>query len=170
MSTIGEPGTGEPASVAGRPDDRQVVLAQVMLPADANPSGNVHGGTLMKLADTAGAIAAIRHARRRVVTVMIDAMTFEVPVVVGDLVLLSATVTWVGRTSIEVEVGIEAEDVVTAERRRASTAYFVYVALDEHGKSAAIPPLELRTDEERRRFAEAEQRRRYRLEQRGRSP
>ncbi len=151
-----------------RADDSQVVLAQVMLPADANPSGNVHGGTLMKLADTAGAIAAMRHAGRRVVTVMIDAMTFEVPVVVGDLVSLSATVTWVGRTSIEVVVGIEAENIVTANRRRASTAYFVYVALDEHGNRATIPPLELRTDEERRRFAEAEERRRYRLEQRGR--
>lgn len=158
-------GTG---SVALRAGDVQVVLAQVMLPADANPSGNVHGGTLMKLADTAGGIAAMRHAGRRVVTVMVDAMTFEVPVVVGDLVSLSATVTWVGRTSIEVVVGIEAENIVTARRRRASTAYFVYVALDEQGNRATIPPLELRTDDERRRFAEAEERRRYRLEQRGR--
>ena len=161
--------TDQPDPARRRADDRQVVLAQVMLPADANPSGNVHGGTLMKLADTAGAIAAMRHAGRRVVTVMVDAMTFEVPVVVGDLVSLSATVTWVGRTSIEVVVGIEAENIVTAERRRASTAYFVYVALDEHGNRASIPSLELRTDEERRRFAEAEQRRRYRLEHRGRS-
>ena len=160
---------GEAEAMARRADDSQVVLAQVMLPADANPSGNVHGGTLMKLADTAGAIAAMRHAGRRVVTVMVDAMTFEVPVVVGDLVSLSATVTWVGRTSIEVMVGIEAENIVTARRRRASTAYFVYVALDEHGNRATIPPLELRTDDERRGFAAAEQRRRYRLEQRGRS-
>ena len=159
---------GEAEAMARRADDSQVVLAQVMLPADANPSGNVHGGTLMKLADTAGAIAAMRHAGRRVVTVMVDAMTFEVPVVVGDLVSLTAAVTWVGRTSIEVVVGIEAENIVSADRKRASTAYFVYVALDEHGNRARIPPLELRTDEERRRFAEAEQRRRYRLEQRGR--
>ena len=149
-------------------DDREVVLAQVMLPADANPSGNVHGGTLMKLADTAGGIAAMRHAGRRVVTVMVDAMTFEVPVVVGDLVSLTATVTWVGRTSIEVVVGIEAEHIVTGVRRRASMAHFVYVALDEHGNPAIIPPLELRTEDERRRFAAAEERRRYRLEQRGR--
>lgn len=147
--------------------EREVVLAQVMLPADANPFGNVHGGTLMKLADTAGAIAAMRTARRRVVTVMIDAMTFEVPVVVGDLVLLSAAVTWTGRTSMEVEVQIEAEDVVTAERRRASTAYFVYVALDEQGKPADVPPFVPRSDDERRRFADAEGRRQYRLAQRG---
>ncbi len=146
--------------------EREVVLAQVMLPADANPFGNVHGGTLMKLADTAGAIAAMRTARRRVVTVMVDAMTFEVPVVVGDLVLLSAAVTWTGRTSIEVEVQIEAEDIVTAHRRRASTAYFVYVSLDELGKPADVPPFIPRTSEERHRFAEAEERRRYRLERR----
>ena len=73
-----------------------VVLAQVMLPADANSTGDVHGGTLMKLADTAGGIAAVRHARRRVVTAIADSMTFEYPVKVGDLVLLDAEVSWVG--------------------------------------------------------------------------
>ena len=84
--------------------ERHVILAQVMLPADANPSGDVHGGTLMKLADTAGGIAAVRHAKRRVVTAIADSMTFEHPVKVGDLVLIDAQVSWVGRTSLEVEV------------------------------------------------------------------
>ncbi|MCC6176865.1 MAG: acyl-CoA thioesterase [Chloroflexi bacterium] len=151
-------------------DSRRIVLAQVMLPADANPSGDVHGGTLMKLADTAGAIAAIRYAGRRVVTVMADSMTFEVPVKVGDLVLLDANVTWVGRTSIEVEVSISAEDIVTSERRRTSLAFFVYVALGEDGHPHPLPPLELRTEIERQRFAQAEERRQFRLSQRNRPP
>ena len=124
------------------------------------------GTTVLLLADTAGGIAAMRQAGRRVVTAIIDAMTFEVPVFVGDLVLLSASVTWVGRSSIETEERIEAEKVVTGERRRASTAYFVYVALGDDGKPTSVRPLELRTDDDRRRFAEAERRRSYRLAQR----
>jgi uncharacterized protein (TIGR00369 family) len=147
----------------------RIVLAQVMLPTDANAQGNVHGGTLMKLADTAGAIAAMRHAGRRVVTAMMDSMTFQYPVSVGDLVLLDARVTWVGRTSVEVEVSIDAEDVVTGVRHRTSTAFFVYVTLGELGDPSPVPPLELRTEEERARFAEAEERRRFRLAQRRRS-
>jgi uncharacterized protein (TIGR00369 family) len=146
---------------------RHVVLAQVMLPADANPSGDVHGGTLMKLADTAGGIAAVRHAKRRVVTAIADSMTFEHPVKVGDLVLIDAQVSWVGRTSLEVEVSIFTEKVVTGERRRTSLAYFVFVALGDDGRPHELPPLELRSQAEHDRFARAEERRRFRLAQRG---
>src|SRR4051794_40256000 len=149
-----------------RSTHRHVILAQVMLPADANAQGDVHGGTLMKLADTAGAIAAVRHARRRVVTAIADSMTFEYPVKVGDLVLLDAAVSWVGRTSIEVEVSIAAERVVTGERRRTSLAYFVYVALGDDGKPYAVPPLVLESEADRRRFEQAEVRREFRLAQR----
>src|SRR4051794_4693271 len=149
-----------------RSTHRHVILAQVMLPADANAQGDVHGGTLMKLADTAGAIAAVRHAKRRVVTAVMDSMTFEYPVKVGDLVLLEAEVSWVGRSSIEVEVSIAAERVVTGERRRTSFAYFVYVALGDDGKPYAVPPLDLQTDADRQRFAQAEARREFRLAQR----
>src|SRR5687768_4892704 len=127
-----------------------------MLPSDANQSGNVHGGTLMKLADTAGGTVATRHARRRVVTVAMDSMTFLQPVYVGDLVLLHARVTWVGTTSLETEVSIEAEELVSGERRHTSTAYFVYVALDEHGRKHPMPPLELSGDEEHQRWRAAE--------------
>jgi uncharacterized protein (TIGR00369 family) len=147
--------------------ERHVVLAQVMLPADANPSGDVHGGTLMKLADTAGGIAAVRHAKRRVVTAIADSMTFEHPVKVGDLVLVEAEVSWVGRTSLEVEVSIFTEKVVTGERRRTSLAYFVFVALGADGHPHEVPPLDLRTQAERDRSARAEERRRFRLAQRG---
>src|SRR4051794_28413438 len=139
-----------------RSTHRHVILAQVMLPADANAQGDVHGGTLMKLADTPRAISALRHARRRVVTPIADSMTFEYPVKVGDLVLLDAEVSWVGRTSLEVQVSIEAERIVTGERRRTSLAYFVYVALGDDGHPHLVPPLELRTEVDRRRFAQAE--------------
>ena len=112
----------------------ELTLAQVMLPEDANPRGNVHGGALMKLADTAGGVCATRHTRQRVVTVAMDSMTFEEPVYVGNLVVVHAIVTWTGRTSIETEVTIEAEDTLTGKVRHISTAYFVYVAIDEHGQ------------------------------------
>ena len=151
---------------ARRVADSEFTLAQVMLPSDANQSGNVHGGTLMKLADTAGGTVATRHARRRVVTVAMDSMTFLQPVYVGDLVLLHARVTWVGTTSLETEVSIEAEDIVSGERRHTSTAFFVYVALDEHGRKHPMPQLELTSEEERQRWAAAEERRAYRLAQR----
>jgi uncharacterized protein (TIGR00369 family) len=139
------------------------MLAQVMLPEDANPRGNVHGGTLMKLADTAGGVCATRHARQRVVTAVVDSMTFEQPVYVGNLVVVHAAVTWSGRTSIETEVRIEAEDVLSGEVRHISTAYFVYVATDEHGQPTPVRPFEPATDGQRRRWQDAERRRAVRL-------
>ena len=142
----------------------ELTLAPVMLPEDANPRGNVHGGTLMKLADTAGGVCATRHTRQRVVTVVMDAMTFEEPVYVGNLVVVHARVTWTGRTSIETEVGIEAEDVLTGERRHVSSAFFVYVAIDDDGRPTPVRPLEAKTPEQRRRWREAEQRRARRLQ------
>jgi acyl-CoA hydrolase len=140
-----------------------LTLAQVMLPADANSQGNVHGGTLMKLADTAGGTCATRHTRRPVVTVVMDSMSFEQPVYVGNLVLVRARVTWTGRTSLETEVTIDAEDVLSGEVRRISTSYFVYVAIDEHGRPVSVRPLPVATEEERRLWHEAEDRRAVRL-------
>ena len=141
----------------------QLTLAQVMLPEDANPRGNVHGGTLMKLADTAGGVCATRHSRQRVVTVVMDSMTFEEPVYVGNLVVVHAEVTWTGRTSIETEVSIEAEDVLTGERRHVSRAYCVYVAIDEAGRPTPVQALEITTPEQRQRWQAAERRRARRL-------
>jgi len=145
---------------------REITLAQVMLPEDANPAGNVHGGVLMKLADTAGGTAAARHARRRLVTVVMDSMTFEQAVYVGNLVVVHAVVTWTGRTSLETEVSIDAEDVLSGEVRHISTAYFVYVAIDEQGRPTPVRPLQVTTDEQKRRWEAAEQRRAVRLSRR----
>ncbi len=147
-----------------RPDE--LTLAQVMLPEDANPRGNVHGGTLMKLADTAGGVCAMRHTHHRVVTVVMDSMTFEEPVFVGNLVVVHAKVTWTGRTSVETEVGIKAEDVLTGEIRQISTAYFVYVATDQAGRPTPVRPLDVKTPEQRRIWEAAEQRRARRIQHR----
>jgi uncharacterized protein (TIGR00369 family) len=134
-----------------------------MLPEDANPRGNVHGGTLMKLADTAGGVCASRHTRRRVVTAVVDSMTFEQPVYVGNLVVLQAEVTWTGRTSIETQVNIDAEDVLTGEVRHISTAFLVFVAIDDEGHPTPVRPLEPVTAEQSRRWQAAEQRRARRI-------
>jgi uncharacterized protein (TIGR00369 family) len=145
------------------PADSEVMLAQLMLPDDANPSGDVHGGVVMKLVDTAAGLAAMRHARSRVVTVAMDSMTFEAPVHIGDLVHLTARLTWTGRTSMEIEVVVEAENILAGARRRTSTAYLVYVALDADGNTRPVPPLTAATDEDKARWAAAERRRAVRL-------
>jgi uncharacterized protein (TIGR00369 family) len=144
----------------------ELTLAQVMLPEDANPRGNVHGGALMKLADTAGGVCAMRHTRKRVVTVVMDSMTFEQPVYVGDLVIVHARITWTGRTSIETEVSVDVEHVLTGEMRHISMAYFVYVATDDHGRPTPVAPFEATTPEQRQRWQSAEERRVLRMRQR----
>lgn len=151
-------------AVGTNPDE--LTLAQVMLPEDANPRGNVHGGTLMKLADTAGGVCATRHTRKRVVTVVMDSMTFEAPVYVGDLVMVRAQITWTGRTSIETEVSIRAENALTGEVRQISTAYFVYVAIDENGHPTQVESLAVKSAEQRRNWAAAEDRRARRIQDR----
>jgi acyl-CoA hydrolase len=146
------------------------VLAQQMLPQDANPHGDIHGGTVMKLVDTCGALAAIRHARTRVVTAVVDSMTFAAPVHVGNVLHLRARLTWTGRTSMEVKVVAEAEDVLTGVRRVTSEAYVVYVALDEDGRPKPIQPFAPTSDEERVEWARAERRREARLAARAPHP
>jgi acyl-CoA hydrolase len=133
---------------------------------DANNRGNIHGGTIMKLADEAAALAAIKHSRQRVVTVGIDRMVFLVPIYVGELVTFRATVNAAWRTSMEVGVRVEAENPMTGSRRHTNTAYLAMVALDEGGDPASIPPLVAITPTESRRMREAELRRTNRLAER----
>jgi uncharacterized protein (TIGR00369 family) len=141
----------------------RINIAQLMQPEHANILGNVHGGWIMKLVDEAGALACMRHAQRRVVTVAIDSMVFRHPIRVGDLVLLSAQVTNVGRTSMEVEVQVEAETPTTGERVRTNTAYLVYVALDDAGHPAEVPALIVETEDDKHRQADARRRQAHRL-------
>ena len=148
---------------ARRVKDSESVMSQVMLPSDANAQGNVHGGTIMKLVDTAGGVVAMRHSRRRVVTARMDEMNFLHPVYVGDLVTFKASMNAVGRTSMEVGVRVEAENIRTGAVTHTGTAYLVYVALDEEGRRVEVPRLITETDEERRRMSEAQQRMARRL-------
>lgn len=141
----------------------RVTLAQLMHPEQANLLGNVHGGWIMKLADEAGALACMRHAQRKVVTVAIDSMTFREPIRIGDLVTLNAEVTYTGRTSMEAEVHVLAENPVTRERSHTNTAYLVYVALDDDGKPTEIPHLIAETEEEKHKLMRAKERQERRL-------
>ncbi len=142
-----------------------VSLAQMMQPEHANPLGNIHGGYIMKLVDECGALAAMRHARTRVVTVVMDRMTFRQPIKVGDLVTLTAEVTYTGRTSIETEVHVEAENPVTGERTHTNTAYVVYVALDAAGNPSPVPPVIAETPDEQEKLEAGKRRQQQRLEQ-----
>lgn len=145
------------------PSDSSVVLSQAMAITDANLAGNVHGGVIMKLVDTAAGLAAVKHCRARVVTVAMDEMVFIEPVYLSDVVTLQAQVNDVGRTSMEVGVRVEAENTLSGERRHVSTAYLVFVALDEHGRPLSVPLLDPENAEERRRMEEAKIRREHRL-------
>ena len=138
-------------------------LTLYMQPEHSNSLGNVHGGWILKLCDECGGIAASRHARRPAVTVHVDSVTFHKPVLVGQLVSVHGSVTWVGRTSIEVEICVEAEDLLTGEVTHTNSAYFVYVALDDERRPTPVPPLALDTEKGRQRFAEGEERQAIRL-------
>jgi acyl-CoA hydrolase len=142
------------------------VLVQWMGPADANPSGFMHGGTVMKLCDEAAATAAIRHSRMRVVTAAVDRMTFVAPVHVGDLLTLRSSVNAAWRTSMEVGVRVCAEDPLTGEVRHTNSAYVTIVAVDDDGHPASVPSLVGQTAEELRREREAQVRRANRLAER----
>jgi acyl-CoA hydrolase len=133
---------------------------------DANTGGNVHGGTIMRLCDEVAGIAAIRHSGCRVVTAGMDRMTFLHPVYVGDLVTFKATVNAAWRTSMEVGVRVESENVRTGEVKHTSTAYLTMVALDDEGRPTAVPPLAPESPAEERRAREALLRRDTRLAER----
>jgi acyl-CoA hydrolase len=133
---------------------------------DANSAGNVHGGTVMKLADEVAALAAVKHSRSRVVTAGMDRMNFLFPIYVGDLVTLSATVNAAWRTSMEVGVRVDAENPRTGESRHTNTAYLTMVALDEERNPKPVPAVIAASPTEQRRMREAELRRANRLAER----
>ena len=142
------------------------VLTRWMGIGESNMAGNVHGGWIMKLCDEVAGIAAIRHSGRRVVTAGMDRMTFAEPVFVGDLVTLTASVNAAWRTSMEVGVRVEKENVWTGERVHTSTAYLTMVALDDEGSPTPVPGIETTTPDEERRQREAQLRRDNRLTER----
>lgn len=134
--------------------ESRLEMAQIMFPMDANPAGNVYGGTIMKLIDTAAGIVAYRHCRTNVVTASMDRLDFHQPVFMGELVVLRASINYAGNTSMEVGVRVEAEDLMTGEIRHTNSAYVTMVSLNENRKPTSIPKIMPETQDERRRFEE----------------
>jgi uncharacterized protein (TIGR00369 family) len=148
------------------PQASRITVAQLMHPEHANNLGNVHGGWIMKLVDEAGALACMRHCQRRVVTVFIDQIEFHQPIRIGDLVTLTAEVTFTGRTSIEAEIKVTAEDPTTGEQVHTNTAYVVYVALDDERRPTEVPPIQASSPEEQAKLDAGKKRQTDRLARR----
>lgn len=129
------------------------ILSEVMLPSQANPNGDVHGGEIMKIMDSCGGVAAMRHAKTNAVTIRVDELVFYQPIKVGQLVICEAEICFVGRTSMEAKITVKVENLTSdCPERIALTAFFTYVALDEQGKPCAVPELLLETEEQKRIF------------------
>jgi uncharacterized protein (TIGR00369 family) len=143
-----------------------IIMAQLMNPEDANIAGNVHGGVIMKLIDNAAGCAAVHHSRSNVVTASIDRLDFHNPVFIGDLVTVKASLNFVGKTSMELGVRVEAENLITGHRRHTASAYLTFVALDSNGRPLPLSPLVVETEEDKRRNQEAKERRKTRLAER----
>ena len=145
--------------------DSQAEMSDMMMPENANILGHVFGGVILSMMDKCAAIAAFRHARNNVVTVSIDRVSFREPIHVGDLVIMRSSVNFVGRTSMEVGVKVEAEDLVTGKRRHTNSCYLTFVAIDRNGRPIEVPGIGPETPDEERRYAAAKERRRRRLEE-----
>jgi uncharacterized protein (TIGR00369 family) len=145
--------------------ESQAVMSELMMPNMANNHGNVFGGVILSLVDRIGAVAAIRHARRPCVTVSMDRVAFLEPIRLGELVTAKASVNFVGRTSMEVGVKVEAENLLTGNLRHTNSCHVTYVAIDDKGGPVPVAGLIPETEEEKARYQRAEERRRRRLEE-----
>ena len=143
--------------------ESSLIASHLMMPQDANIQGNVYGGTIMKLMDEIAGVVAARHCRKNVVTASVDQMSFLKPVYIGNLLILKASVNYVGKTSLEVGVRIEAEDLTNGQIVHTGSSYMTFVALDDEGHPTPIPKVVPVTKEEKRRYNEAKARRAKRL-------
>lgn len=151
----------------GKPcSESATTMSELMMPTMANNLGNVFGGVVLSLVDRVAAVAAIRHARQPCVTVSFDRVDFHEPIYLGELVTARASVNFVGKTSMEIGVRIEAENLVSGNRRHTNSCYVTFVAIDESGKPVPVPEIIPETTEERRRYLAASDRRRLRMEER----
>lgn len=148
-----------------------IVTYKLAMPQDSNPApgtdllerANINGGSILHLIDNTCGIAALRHCRTRVVTASIDRMEFLNPVKVGDLIIVKASVNWVGRTSMEVGCRVEVEDLFTGEVKQVGRAYLTFVAINEEGRPINAPPIKPESEDEERRYEQAQDRRKGRL-------
>ncbi|MFW5984775.1 MAG: acyl-CoA thioesterase [Halanaerobiaceae bacterium] len=137
----------------------RTVMSRIMLPNQANPAGNVHGGEIMKLMDDTAYVVARKHSRENVVTARVDELQFHQPIYVDNLTTCRAQLVFVGQTSMEVRVKVEVQDLESEENpRTALTAFFTMVALDKNGQPTKVPPLILETEEEKKEFAKGKKR------------
>lgn len=156
-----------PVSRPGRPvHESQHETSEIMMPQHANNMGHVFGGVILSMMDRTAAVSAIRHARQQCVTVSVDRVDFREPIHLGDLIVMKASVNYAGRTSMEVGVRVEAENLLDGVRRHTNSCYVTFVAIDRNGRPVEVPAVIPQTDDERRRFAAAQERRRRRLEER----
>jgi acyl-CoA hydrolase len=148
--------------------DSQHETSELMMPGDANNMGHVFGGVIMSMMDKCAAISAFRHCRLPVVTASIDRVDFREPIHLGDLVVMKASVNYAGRTSMEVGVRVEAEELLTGRRRHTNSCYLTFVAVDRNGRPVEVPELLPETADEKRRYQAATERRARRVEERQR--
>ena len=144
------------------PVESEGSVSELMMPQHVNNLGHVFGGVVLGLVDRAAAVVAMRHAGQECVTVSIDRVDFMEPIFAGELVTCSARVTYVGRTSMEIGVNVHAENLFTGVSRHTNTCFLTFVAIDQHGRPVPVRPLELESDEDRRRFDEGQRRREVR--------
>lgn len=157
MSTKGK---GKPVS------ESRHETSELMMPHHANNLGHVFGGVMLSMMDKTAAVAAFRHCRMSVVTASIDRVDFREPIHVGDLVVMKSSVNFVGRTSMEVGVRVEAEELLTGRRRHTNSCYLTFVAVDRNGRPIEVQPVIPETPDEQRRFEAARSRREVRLKER----
>jgi acyl-CoA hydrolase len=150
------------------PEASAVETTHLVLPPDTNAHGTAFGGRVMEWMDVTASIAAIRHCRLPVVTANVDDLTFERPIRLGDVVIVRSKVNFTGRTSMEIGIRVEREIPQVGRREHCLSGYFTFVAMGPDGAPAQVPPIEPQTDEDRRRFKDAEARRAVRLERRAR--
>jgi acyl-CoA hydrolase len=161
-SEKGTGGNGSKLDTEGRTVKHSaVIMSELILPQQANQLGNAHGGEIMKIMDTAAGVAALRHAHTAVVTARVDGINFYHPIKVGDFITVNAFLTYVGRSSMEVEVEVITEDIIAEKTTHALTAYFILVALNEQGKPTKVPPLILSSEKEKELWEKG--RRRYEM-------
>ena len=146
--------------------ESQHETSELMMPHHANNLGHVFGGVMLSMMDKTAAVAAFRHCRMNVVTASIDRVDFREPIYVGDLVVMKASVNFVGRTSMEVGVRVEAEELLTGRRRHTNSCYLTFVAVDRNGRPIAVPSITPESPDEKRRHEAAQRRRDVRLKER----
>ncbi len=152
----------EPDMTPKKPSESVAVVAELMMPHQVNNLGHVFGGELLSMVDRAAAVSAMRHSRLPAVTVYIDRVTFDEPIYTGELVTCSARVNFVGRTSMEIGVRVDAENLLTGNKRHTNTCLLTFVAIDENHRPCPVRPLDLSDPEDERRAREGERRREVR--------